>query len=801
MDLCLNVSCSPLQLAQIAASHRIVSYEKRGQTSPASISQVLTKYHLKDKSVHGNYSIYSTAMAHSLMVCSVDVHQLASIVRNRIDNALILDSRSFLEYNASHVINAINVGCAKLMKRRLQQEKLCIEDFLAQNCHWEVDRGIDIIVYDQSTRDAKCLSPDSFMAVFLQKLLPVYRSVNILKGGFLEFQAAYPDLCEDERTKYAPLTSLSQPCLPVSNHGPTRILPFLYLGSQHDALSRDVLQHYNITYQLNVSTSCPKPDFIQDSHFMRIPVIDNYCEKLLPHFSKAFQFLDKVKESSGCVLVHCLAGISRSATVAIAYVMKTLKMTSDEAYRYVKSKRVTISPNFNFLGQLLEFEKQLQRERILDSKSDSSSTPLFNTSSPVNELRFQKSSNDLEEKEDINEFAERTVSDSHCMKFSGVTEIQSFKGTSTKCQMYNKDCVMSFDPCITSKIETYCIPDKQAPALSIKCLPVSSLKELNFTPCQTSFKSSQCLKDDKNLKYISKTISYVTSPTKTVNFISEKRIEKKMESLCTEIHLPDCKMETVRSVSYSDYSSPADLKSFEFDSKPYNRSDSVSTSGIGSEGSDYADSWNDFTSSCERETDILMDDEYPSVPSGDDELHRNKILGFDDSLSLYPKYEPQYDSCHMQRQSSRDYSQAVPNEQHAKKYNMKYEDPFKYSGLGQNSLHSVANSEDLGRAHLLYRAQSCPGMLSSESSTSDDADSWTSNNGVKLRKSKPAKSSKDKCRNRYSCSSIDYMDYSLNTSLSHESCPDALHLSAGPSEGSKISSSHCNYRHSMIQVS
>ncbi|GFR02176.1 dual specificity protein phosphatase 16 [Trichonephila clavata] len=740
-------------------------------------------------------------MAHSLMIRSVDVHQLAAIVRNRIDNALILDSRSFLEYNASHVINAINVGCAKLMKRRLQQEKLCIEDFLAQNCHWEVDRSIDIIVYDQSTQDPKCLSPDSFMAVFLQKLLPVYHSVNILKGGFLEFQAAYPDLCEDERTKYAPLTSLSQPCLPVSNHGPTRILPFLYLGSQHDALSRDVLQHYNITYQLNVSTNCPKPDFIQDSHFMRIPVIDNYCEKLLPHFSKAFQFLDKVKESSGCVLVHCLAGISRSATVAIAYVMKTLKMTSDEAYRYVKSKRVTISPNFNFLGQLLEFEKQLQRDRILDSKSDSSSTPLFNTSSPVNELRFRKDSNDSAEREDIEEFTERTVSDSHCVKFSNVTEIKSFKGTSTKCQMYNKNCIMPFDPCITTKIETYCIPEKQAPALNIKCLPVSSLKELNFTPCQTSYKSSPCSKDDKNLKYISKTISYVTSPTKTMNFISEKRIEKKMESLCTEIHLPDCKMETVRSVSYSDYSSPADLKSFEFDTKPYNRSDSVSTSGIGSEGSDYADSWNDFTSSCERETDILMDDEYPSVPSGDDELHQNKILGFDDSLSLYPKYEPQYDSCHMQRQSSRDYSQAVPNEQHAKKYNMKYEDPFKYSGLSQNSLHSVANTEDLGRAHLLYRAQSCPGMLSSESSTSEDADNWTSNNGVKLRKSKPTKSSKDKCRNRYSCSSIDYMDYSLNTSLSHESCPDALHLSVGPSEGSKISSSHCNYRHSMIQVS
>ncbi|GIX71108.1 hypothetical protein CEXT_155091 [Caerostris extrusa] len=128
---------------------------------------------------------------------------------------------------------------------------------------------------------------------------------------------------------------------------------------------------------------------------------------------------------------------------------------------------------------------------------------------------------------------------------------------------------------------------------------------------------------------------------------------------------------------------------------------------------------------------------------------------------------------------------------------MKYEDGSKYSGLGQSSLHSAANTEDLGRAHLLYRAQSCPGMLSSESS-SDDTENWTSTHGVKLRNSKPAK---DKCRNRYSCSSIDYMDYSLNTNSSHESCPDVLHLSASTSEGSKISSSHCNYRHSMIQVS
>lgn len=136
-----------------------------------------------------------------------------------------------------------------------------------------------------------------------------------------------------------------------------------------------------ISYVLNASNSCPKPDFICESRFLRVPINDNYCEKLLPWLDKSIEFIgeapglasarpgpgkgpggrsgvaqglptpgwvgegrrpqpspgplspDKAKLSSCQVIVHCLAGISRSATIAIAYIMKTMGMSSDDAYR------------------------------------------------------------------------------------------------------------------------------------------------------------------------------------------------------------------------------------------------------------------------------------------------------------------------------------------------------------------------------------------------------------------------------------------------------------------------------------
>ncbi|NWW75377.1 DUS16 phosphatase, partial [Climacteris rufus] len=302
-------------------------------------------------------------MAHEMIRTQIIVpEKLVALLESGTEKLLLIDSRPFVEYNTSHILDAININCSKLMKRRLQQDKVLITELIQHSAKHkiEIDCKQEVVVYDQSSKDVTSLSSDCFLTVLLGKLEKNFSSVYLLSGGFAEFSSSFPGLCEGKSTLIP--TCISQPCLPVSNIGPTRILPHLYLGCQRDVLNKELMQQNDIGYVLNASNTCPKPDFIPESHFLRVPVNDSFCEKILPWLDKSVDFIEKAKASNGRVLVHCLAGISRSATIAIAYIMKRMDMSLDEAYRFVKEKRPTISPNFNFLGQLLDFEKKIKNQ-------------------------------------------------------------------------------------------------------------------------------------------------------------------------------------------------------------------------------------------------------------------------------------------------------------------------------------------------------------------------------------------------------------------------------------------------------
>lgn len=102
-------------------------------------------------------------------------------------------------------------------------------------------------------------------------------------------------------------------------------------------------------------------DKFKNIQFMHVKAADVTSTNLIDDFEKCIDFIDS---QDGATIVHCQAGISRSATVCLAYLMKKKGYNLDEAFDYLKNCRSCIGPNFGFLGQLKIFEQQLMQESM-----------------------------------------------------------------------------------------------------------------------------------------------------------------------------------------------------------------------------------------------------------------------------------------------------------------------------------------------------------------------------------------------------------------------------------------------------
>lgn len=85
-------------------------------------------------------------------------------------------------------------------------------------------------------------------------------------------------------------------------------------------------------------------------------------------FERATEFIDKARQANGCVLVHCNAGISRSAAVVMAYLIKTEGMTVNKAFSYLRSKRPPTCPNPGFMIQLESYYTSIHSNADFNSK-------------------------------------------------------------------------------------------------------------------------------------------------------------------------------------------------------------------------------------------------------------------------------------------------------------------------------------------------------------------------------------------------------------------------------------------------
>ena len=68
----------------------------------------------------------------------MDIKRLAGLIQRGAGRLLVIDSRTFSEYNAWHVQGAVNVCCSKLVKRRLQQDKVSVTELLQPSARLKV---------------------------------------------------------------------------------------------------------------------------------------------------------------------------------------------------------------------------------------------------------------------------------------------------------------------------------------------------------------------------------------------------------------------------------------------------------------------------------------------------------------------------------------------------------------------------------------------------------------------------------------------------------------------------------------
>lgn len=139
---------------------------------------------------------------------------------------------------------------------------------------------------------------------------------------------------------------------------PSEIIPNkLYLGSILAATDEYIIKDLGITAILNCGTDKLFQNVPKDVFYLCLNMEDSIDQDL--YIDEALSFIEQNKN----VLVHCKAGISRSSSIVIAFIMKQKKMKFERAFEFVKNCRNCIAPNLGFIQQLIEYENTIFGKR------------------------------------------------------------------------------------------------------------------------------------------------------------------------------------------------------------------------------------------------------------------------------------------------------------------------------------------------------------------------------------------------------------------------------------------------------
>lgn len=133
----------------------------------------------------------------------------------------------------------------------------------------------------------------------------------------------------------------------------------LFISSFQVAADEEALKKRQITHIVNVAADICENSFPGQMKYLTYYLKDTNSEDVAPLLYRTLEWMHQAITTGDRVLVHCREGVSRSATIVIAYLMWRLNLSFEAAHEQLRKVRPVCNPNTGFTCQLLLLGKKL----------------------------------------------------------------------------------------------------------------------------------------------------------------------------------------------------------------------------------------------------------------------------------------------------------------------------------------------------------------------------------------------------------------------------------------------------------
>lgn len=145
------------------------------------------------------------------------------------------------------------------------------------------------------------------------------------------------------------------------------ILPRLWLGNARASMDPSFIQQHHIQAVFNCTKNHPFSHLIPTQY--RVPVDDNLQEEEIRNMDLwaseiAYRILYEYQQGK-TILVHCAAGMQRSAAAIAFFLICYQRIHATDAIRYIQAKRpIAFRPNANFGRAIESFDNRFHSELL-----------------------------------------------------------------------------------------------------------------------------------------------------------------------------------------------------------------------------------------------------------------------------------------------------------------------------------------------------------------------------------------------------------------------------------------------------